>query len=309
MPRRTWAQMSIIAALALTTIIPAFGVLGMIAVVLISLRTLGYAPSRRMQLGWVIAALPSPLAVGAALVAPLVWWERGVLALALLMPWVPGEPAMRWGIVLLAAGLPIGMRNTRLRVMSIVPVLQLAATLTWPQGWDRAVLVLALCFVCMQVVRGERDRIWDGIALVLCAVNSSAAIAVLPWVLVCVYVRLAVLEVWTWWGGIAALASGGYGLLAGLALVPLVQSLQRVSWRMGRWLIVIVLWCVLPVTSSVARLQTSLSPYGVMYSDDALAFADATQRIVAHFPWQVVGLVAVLLWAAWMQWNSAVDHA
>jgi hypothetical protein len=309
MQRRTRAQLSIIAALALTTIIPAFGVIGMIGVVLISLRTIGYAPTRRVQLSWVLAALPSPLSIGAALVAPLAWWERCALAMAFVMPWVPGEPSWRWGIVLLVAGIPIGITNTRLRVVSIVPVLQMAATREWPQGWDSFVLVLALCFVCVQLVRGERARLWDGIALALCALNSSAAIAVLPWVLVCIYVPLAVLEVWTWWGVIAAAASGGYGLLAGLAMIPLVQSLQRVIWRTGRWLVVIVVWCVLPVTSSVARLQTSLSPYGVLYSDNALAFADATQRIIAHFPWQVMGLVGVLLWAAWMQWNATVDHA
>lgn len=308
MQRRTLANMGILAALATTTIIPALGVLGLIAVVLMSVRILGCGPARRMQLSWVLAALPSPVSLGATLTAPLAWWERGVLAVALLMPWIAGDPLLRWCVVLLVGCVPLATSSS-LRVLALIPVLHMAATVAWPNGLDVLVLVVAACLTAVRWLRGDRRQHWDAAVLALCGLNSSAALAVLPWALVCSVAPLALLSAWTWWGVLAAFASGGYSLVAGLLMVPFLEQLQQSTWRVGQWLVVLLVWCVLPVTSSVARLQTSLSPFGVLYSDDALAVADATQRIVAHLPWQAVGLVGVLLWAAWMQWRTEVPDA
>lgn len=308
MQRRTLTNLGILAVLATTTIVPAFGVVGLIAIVLMSVRILGYGPARRMQMSWVLAALPSPVSIGAVITAPLAWWERGVLAVALLMPWIPGDPLIRWALVLMVGGIPL-YRASGLRVLGLIPVLHMAATVAWPTGLDTLILVLALCVTVFRWWRGDHAQLWAAVGMALCGLNSSAALAVLPWAVVCSLVPLAILAAWTWWGVLAALASGGFGIVAGLAMVPLLERLQQVSWRMGRWVVVILVWCAIPVTSSVARLQTSLTPYGVLYSDDALAVADATQRIVAHLPWQTLGLVGVLVWATWMQWRTEVQHA
>ena len=167
----------------------------------------------------------------------------------------------------------------------------------------------AAAWCVLRWVGDRREGLWWVIALLLCGLNSSAAIAVLPWVLVCALAQLALYEAWSWWAVLATLASGGYGVVAGLLFVPMVSALQRVNWRVPRaGVLVLLLWCVVPVTSSVARLQTSLSLYGTLYGGTALAFADSSQRVVAQLPWFVVLLLGVLLWAATMQWHNEEQH-
>ena len=85
----------------------------------------------------------------------------------------------------------------------------------------------------------------------------------------------------------------------------MLTTLQRARWvPQQRILLVLAVWCMVPVTSSVARLQTSLSVYGTLYSGAAMGFADTTQRMVAHLPWLALGITGVLIWSVWMQWQD-----
>jgi hypothetical protein len=232
-------------------------------------------------------------------------WERAVVLLGLAMQWLPLDASVRWAIVIAIGIIPVVYPTSRLALLALLPLLQLAATITWPLGWDIALCVAAGAWIVWLWSRGVQTSLWWAVAVLLCGLNSSAAIAVLPWVLVCALVPRAMLEVFSWWGVVGALASGGYGVLAGLGVAPLLNTLTRINWRgERRTLLVLVLWCLVPASSSVARLQTSLSVYGTLYSGAALGFADATQRIVAHFPWLVVGLTGVLLWSVWLQWQD-----
>lgn len=305
MYRRSIVNLLVCGALVCTTVVPAFGVAGLVALVLVALRLMGRAPTRRAQLGWLLAALPSPLGLAAVLIAPIRMWERAVVLLGLAMQWLPLDASVRWAIVIAIGMIPVVYPTSRLALLALLPLLQLAATITWPLGWDIALCVAAGAWIVWLWSRGVQTGLWWAVALLLCGLNSSAAIAVLPWVLVCALVPRAMLEVFSWWGVVGALASGGYGVLAGLGVAPLLHTLTRVHWRgERRTLLVLALWWMVPASSSVARLQTSLSVYGTLYSGSALGFADATQRIVAHFPWLVVGLTGVLLWSVWLQWQD-----
>lgn len=305
MYRRSIVNLLVCGALVCTTVVPAFGVAALVALVLVALRLMGRAPTRRAQLAWLLAALPSPLGLAAVLIAPLRMWERAIVLLGLAMQWLPLDASVRWAIVIAIGIIPVVYPTSRLALLALLPLLQLAATITWPLGWDIALCVAAGAWIVWLWSRGVQTGLWWAVAVLLCGLNSSAAIAVLPWVLVCALVPRAMLEVFSWWGVVGALASGGYGVLAGLGVAPLLNTLTRINWRgERRTLLVLALWCLVPASSSVARLQTSLSVYGTLYSGAALGFADATQRIVAHFPWLVVGLTGVLLWSVWLQWQD-----
>lgn len=305
MYRRSIVNLLVCGALVCTTVVPAFGVAALVALVLVALRLMGRAPTRRAQLAWLLAALPSPLGLAAVLIAPVRMWERAVVLLGLAMQWLPLDASVRWAIVIAIGIIPVVYPTSRLALLALLPLLQLAATITWPLGWDIALCVAAGAWIVWLWSRGVQTGLWWAVAVLLCGLNSSAAIAVLPWVLVCALVPRAMLEVLSWWGVVGALASGGYGVLAGLGVAPLLNTLTRINWRgERRTLLVLALWCLVPASSSVARLQTSLSVYGTLYSGAALGFADATQRIVAHFPWLVVGLTGVLLWSVWLQWQD-----
>jgi hypothetical protein len=305
MYRRSIVNLLVCGALVCTTVVPAFGVAALVALVLVALRLMGRAPTRRVQLAWLLAALPSPLGLAAVLIAPVRMWERAVVLLGLAMQWLPLDASVRWAIVIAIGIIPVVYPTSRLALLALLPLLQLAATITWPLGWDIALCVAAGAWIVWLWSRGVQTGLWWAVAVLLCGLNSSAAIAVLPWVLVCALVPRAMLEVFSWWGVVGALASGGYGVLAGLGVAPLLNTLTRINWRgERRTLLVLALWCLVPASSSVARLQTSLSVYGTLYSGAALGFADATQRIVAHFPWLVVGLTGVLLWSVWLQWQD-----
>lgn len=305
MYRRSIVNLLVCGALVCTTVVPAFGVAALVALVLVALRLMGRAPTRRAQLAWLLAALPSPLGLAAVLIAPIRMWERAVVLLGLAMQWLPLDASVRWAIVIAIGIIPVVYPTSRLALLALLPLLQLAATITWPLGWDIALCVAAGAWIVWLWSRGVQTGLWWAVAVLLCGLNSSAAIAVLPWVLVCALVPRAMLEVFSWWGVVGALASGGYGVLAGLGVAPLLNTLTRINWRgERRTLLVLALWCLVPASSSVARLQTSLSVYGTLYSGAALGFADATQRIVAHFPWLVVGLTGVLLWSVWLQWQD-----
>ena len=305
MYRRSIVNLLVCGALVCTTVVPAIGVAALVALVLVALRLMGRAPTRRVQLAWLLAALPSPLGLAAVLIAPVRMWERAVVLLGLAMQWLPLDASVRWAIVIAIGIIPVVYPTSRLTLLALLPLLQLAATITWPLGWDIALCVAAGAWIVWLWSRGVQTGLWWAVAVLLCGLNSSAAIAVLPWVLVCALVPRAMLEVFSWWGVVGALASGGYGVLAGLGVAPLLNTLTRINWRgERRTLLVLALWCLVPASSSVARLQTSLSVYGTLYSGAALGFADATQRIVAHFPWLVVGLTGVLLWSVWLQWQD-----
>jgi hypothetical protein len=305
MYRRSIVNLLVCGALVCTTVVPAFGVAALVALVLVALRLMGRAPTRRVQLAWLLAALPSPLGLAAVLIAPVRMWERAVVLLGLAMQWLPLDASVRWAIVIAIGIIPVVYPTSRLALLALLPLLQLAATITWPLGWDIALCVAAGAWIVWLWSRGVQTGLWWAVAVLLCGLNSSAAIAVLPWVLVCALVPRAMLEVFSWWGVVGALASGGYGVLAGLGVAPLLNTLTRINWRgERRTLLVLALWCLVPASSSVARLQTSLSVYGTLYSGAALGFADATQRIVAHFPWLVVGLTGLLLWSVWLQWQD-----
>ena len=305
MYRRSIVNLLVCGALVTTTMIPAFGVVALVALVLVSLRVLGCAPSRRAQLAWLLAALPSPLGLAGVLIAPIRRWERAVVLLGLAMQWLPLDAWVRWTTVIVIVSIPVVYPRSRMALLALLPLLQLAATITWPLGWDVAVCVAAGAWIVWSWSRGNHPGLWWAVAVLVCGLNSSAAIAVLPWVLVCALAPRAMLEVLSWWGVVGALASGGYGVLAGIGMIPMLSTLQHVRWLAERrMLLVLALWCVVPVTSSVARLQTSLSVYGTLYSGAALGFADATQRIVAHLPWLAMGLTGVLIWSVWMQWQD-----
>jgi hypothetical protein len=305
MYRRSIVNLLVCGALVCTTVVPAFGVAALVALVLVAVRLMGRAPTRRAQLAWLLAALPSPLGLAAVLIAPIRMWERAIVLLGLAMQWLPLDASVRWAIVIAIGIIPVVYPMSRLALLALLPLLQLAATITWPLGWDIALCVAAGAWIVWLWSRGVQTGLWWAVAVLLCGLNSSAAIAVLPWVLVCALVPRAMLEVFSWWGVVGALASGGYGVLAGLGVAPLLNTLTRINWRgERRTLLVLALWCLVPASSSVARLQTSLSVYGTLYSGAALGFADATQRIVAHFPWLVVGLTGVLLWSVWLQWQD-----
>ncbi len=305
MYRRRIVNLLVCGGLVTTTMIPAFGVVALVALVLVSLRVMGCPPTRRAQLGWVLAALPNPLGAAAVLIAPVRLWERAVMLLGLAAQWLPLDTPMRWGIVIAIALIPALYPHTRLSLHAVLPLLQLAATITWPIGWDVSLCVGAGAWIVWSWSRGGHPGLWWAVAVLVCGLNSSAAIAVLPWVLVCAVAPRALLEVLSWWGVIGAFASGGYSVLAGLGVVPFLTTLQRARWvPQQRILLVLAVWCMVPVTSSVARLQTSLSVYGTLYSGAALGFADTTQRMVAHLPWLALGITGVLIWSVWMQWQD-----
>ena len=306
MHTRLRTELCILAALLCTTIIPAFGVLGIVGLLLAGLRVLGRAPTRVRQLAWVTAALPGPIAVVSVLFAPLRIWERGVLLLGIVLQWLPVDDTVRWVIALAIATLPLWRSRQTLGVLALVPVLHLAAARPWPESLAPVVTAAAGLGVLWYGYRGTHAQQWWCVAGLLIGVHSSAALTVLPWVLTVGLVSQRALAVWCWWALAGVLASTGAVVGAGLVVIPFLRALESLVLPRWRTLALLLLWCLVPVSGSVARLQTSLNLYGSAWSGDIVGFVDSQQQLVTQFPWLVVVLAGVVGWAVWHQWLDEV---
>ncbi|MFM2031822.1 MAG: hypothetical protein RLZZ297_587 [Chloroflexota bacterium] len=289
------------------TVVPAWGVLGVVALTVASAGILGLQLDRRTRLGWVLCAVPGPLQFVGLIVTPLPGWQRVLVGVAGAMQWAPLDPWLRWLCVLVVATTPLWTRQRHVQVAALVPALHLAGALAWPIGLDALVVVVAGAAAAACRWQGRHQQTWWCVALTLVGLNSSAAVTVVPWVLTSALVAGELTAVWCWWAVAAVLASGGYRVGAGVLLWPLLSAVGQVRVWDRRALGVLLLWCLLPVTGAVARLQTSLGLYGNAWSGDIVGFVDSQQRLVAQLPWAAFACLGVLGWALWRSSGLAVQ--
>jgi len=102
-----------------------------------------------------------------------------------------------------------------------------------------------------------------------------------------------------------ALLSAGLWWGIGLIVFPLMQVLVHLTWHdMRRQAGVMLLWLAFPLTGSVARLQTSIGPYGDVAHTSSWQFVNAANTMVAGIPWLVVVWCIVLAWAVRLVWHG-----
>jgi len=307
---RIWWRWLGISALLVCAIIPQWGVLAVPALVGALQLWAQQQPTRRNQLATLLMALPTPWAVLAPLGSQHAWWQRVVLVLVMAATWAPIDAEYRWALAIVCALWPLGQATQRDDVRWVIPLLQVAATMAWPAGWDVGLASIALVSGAWAWWRHDETRVqWSGVLLCL-GLASGAGIVVLPWMLGARVLRAApqsVLAVWAWWGlAMALLASGN---VWGLALVvwPLLQTIQRSDSRLIRkqWPLLFLL-LLFPVQASVARLQPSLLALGEAWVTPlAWQFRNAAQQGVGGVPWGPVLVCGVLAWAVWQLWQPA----
>ena len=305
-------QWLVISAALVCGVIPQFGVLAVPALVLASQRLLQLPLSRRNQLALLGMGLPTPLACIAPLWGTQAWWQRLLCVGALALAWSPLPPQLVWGGVLLVAGVPLLLTPTRDALRWLMPVLVVASRMAWPMWWDVAGVVVAASCYAVGALQHRPALQWWSAALLCVAVASGAGIIVLPWV--CLLHSMPVaqqrgLSIVAWWGMAGMMLSAGLWWGIGLFVFPLVQALGQVTWQdMRRHALVMVLWLAVPLTGSVARLQTSLGAYGDVVNTTSWQFVDAAHAMVAGVPWLVVGWCLGLAWAMRQLWDNEVAH-
>lgn len=302
-----WHWLMIGAALV-CGVIPQFGVLAIPALVIASQRLLQMPVSRRNQLALLGMGLPTPLACIAPLWGTQPWWQRVLCVGALALAWSPLPPMIVWGGALLMAAVPLRMSPTRDAVRWMMPLLVVASRLAWPLGWDVAYVGVAASCVAVGVIGQRPATQWWSAALLCVGLASGAGIIVVPWLCLLYSMPVArqhALAVMAWWGMVGVLMSAGLWWGIGLLVFPLMQTLAQVTWcDLRQHAIVVLLWLAMPLTGSVARLQTSIGPYGDVTNTSSWQFVDAANTMVAGVPWLVVVWCLVLAWAVRVVWSG-----
>lgn len=300
-------QWLIISAALICSVIPQFGVLAIVALVLASQRLCHIPLSRRNQLALVGMSLPTPFACIAPLWGTQVWWQRVLLGGVLALAWSPAPPWLVWGIALVVAGVPLVRLPTRDAVRWLIPLLVVMSQLAWPRWWDVAVVVIALLGVGVGGILHRAAVQWWSAVLLCVGVASGAGIIVLPWL--CVLHSMAErhtrgLAIMAWWGVAHVCLAAGWPWGLGLIALPLMRVLPMLTWHDVRQnALVLMVWLALPLDGAVARLQTSLGPYGDVAHDATWQFVTAGHTMVGGLPWLVLLWCGVLAWAMRQLWN------
>jgi hypothetical protein len=295
----------ILACLLTPTMVPSLGVSAFFGMVLASQIILGQRPTRRNGLAGMLSALPTPLAWGAPLLAQHPWWQRLILSGALAVVWAPVRPEIQWGVVVAVAGLSLIAPHQRDAWRWYVPWLQLAALQAWPEWWDIGVVVLSLLLGGIAWWQRRPDRLWWSVVMLLLSLNTGAGLAVAPWTMVAAMSGLPWVSVVIVWATMTGLVASGAALAVIIGLVALIRLTPQLTWPIpwsvvGVWL----LWALVPVTATEARLQTSLSVYGRLWSDGALTMVNAGQQAVATMPWLGIVATLVVLGSIAVQWRD-----
>lgn len=299
----------ILACLLTPTMVPSLGVSAFFGVVLASQIILGQRPTWRNSLSGMLSALPTPVALGVPLLGNHPWWQRVILSGALAVVWVPVWPEIQWGVVVAVAGLSLVAPHQRDAWRWYVPWLQLAAVQAWPEWWDIGVVVMSLLISGIALWQRRPDRLWWSVVMLLMSLNTGAGLAVAPWAMVAAISGLPWLFVVIVWATTTAIIASGAALVVIIGLVALITLAPQLTWPIpwsvvGVWL----LWALVPVTATEARLQTSLSAYGRLWSDGALTMVNAGQQAVATMPWLGIVATLVVLGSIAVQWRDEDRH-
>jgi hypothetical protein len=257
----------------------------------------------------ILSALPTPVALGAPLLANHSWWQRLMLSAALVVVWVPVWPEIQWGVVVAMAGMSLVFPHHRDAWRWYVPWLQLAALQAWPQWWDVGVVVMSLLIGVIALWQRRPERMWWSVVMLLLSLNTGAGIAVAPWAMVAAVVGAPWLLIVVVWATTTAVVASGAALAVIIGLVALIRLTPQLIWPvpwsvMGVW----VVWALVPVTATEARLQTSLLAYGRLWGDGALTMVNAGQQAVATMPWLGIMATLVVLGSIAVQWRDEDRH-
>jgi hypothetical protein len=299
----------ILACLLTPTMIPSLGVSAFFGVVLTSQIILGQRPTWRNSLAGILSALPTPVALGAPLLAYHTWWQRLILSGALAIVWAPVRPEIQWGVVVVVAGMSLITPHQRDAWRWYVPWVQLAALQAWPQWWDVGVVVLSLLIGGIALWQRRSAYVRWSIVMLLLALNTGAGLAVAPWAMVVAVVGAPWLLIMVVWATTTAVVASGAALAVIIGLVALIRLAPQLTWPIpwrvvGVWMV----WALVPVTATEARLQTSLSVYGRLWGDGALTMVNAGQQAVATLPWLSIVATLVVLGSIAVQWRDEERH-
>lgn len=299
----------IVVCLLTPTMIPSLGVSALFGVVLACQIILGQRPTWRNSLAGMLSVLPTPFAFVAPFMANHPRWQRVLLSIALAVGWVPVPLEVQWGIVVVVAGMSLIVPHQRDAWRWYVPWLQLAALQIWPQWWDIGVVVMSMLIGGTALWQRRPDRLWWSVVMLLLSLNTGAGLAVAPWAMVAATSGLPWLSVVVVWATMTTLVSAGAAVAVIGGLVAIIIIARQLPWPIP-WRIVAVwlLWALVPVTATEARLQTSLSVYGRLWSDGALTMVNAGQQAVATIPWLGVVATLVVLGSIAVQWGDEDRH-
>jgi len=299
----------LIVCLLTPTMIPSLGVSALVGVVMASQLLLGHAPTRRNGMAALLSALPTPLTIVAPLFADHRWWQRVVLSGALAVVWAPVWPALQWIVVIAVAGMSLYAPSQRDAWRWYIPWVQLAALQAWPQWWDVGVFVISLSLVGVTLWQRRPELVRWIIVMLVLALNTGAGLAVVPWAMVVAVVRAPWLLVVVVWATMTALVAAGSAVAVIGGLIALVMVAPHLTWPIP-WRVVAVwlLWALVPITATEARLQTSLSAFGRLWGDGALTMVNAAQQAVATVPWLAMVATLVVLGSVAVQWRDEDRH-
>lgn len=291
------------------TMIPSLGVSALFGVVMASQLLFGQMPTRRSSMAALLSTLPTPVSIVAPLLADQRWWQRVVLSGALAVVWAPVWPEVQWIVVIAVAGMSLYTAHQRDNWRWYVPWVQLAAVQAWPLWWDVGGVVVTLVIAGVSLWYHRPDWLRWSMVMLMLALNTGAGLAVVPWAMVAAIVGAPWLLVVVVWAMMTALLASGAALAVIGGLVGIVVLAPHLTWPIP-WRIVAVwlLWALVPITATEARLQTSLSAFGRMWGDGTLTMVNAGQQAVATVPW--LGLVAtlVVLGSVAVQWRDEDRH-
>lgn len=299
----------ILGCLLTPTMIPSLGVSALFGVVMASQVLMGQMPTRRNRMAALLSTLPTPVTMVAPLMANHGWWQRIVLSSALALVWAPVWPELQWIVVIAVACMSFYAPSQRDAWRWYVPWVQLAALQVWPQWWDVGVMVMSLLIAGVSLWHRRDDWLrWSVVMLVL-ALNTGAGLAVAPWAMVAAVVGAPWLLVVVVWATMTALLASGTALAVIGGLVGIVVLAPHLTWPIP-WRIVAVwvLWALVPITATEARLQTSLSAFGRMWGDGVLTMVNAGQQAVATIPWLALVATLVVLGSVAVQWRDEERH-
>lgn len=299
----------ILGCLLTPTMIPSLGVSALFGVVMASQLLMGQMPTRRNSMASLLSTLPTPVTIVAPLFADHRWWQRVVLSSALAIVWVPVWPQVQWIVVVAVACMSLATASQRDAWRWYVPWVHLAAVQAWPPWWDVGAVMVALVIAGVSLWHRRQDGMrWSMVMLVL-ALNTGAGLAITPWAMVAAIVGAPWLLVVVVWAATTALLASGAALAVIGGLVGVVVLAPRLTWPIP-WRIVAVwvLWALVPITATEARLQTSLSVFGRLWSDGSLTMVNAGQQAVATIPWLVLVATLVVLGSVAVQWRDEDRH-
>lgn len=299
----------ILGCLLTPTMIPSLGVSALFGVVMASQLLLEQMPTRRNSMAALLSTLPTPVTIVAPLLANHRWWQRVILSGALAIVWTPVWPAVQWIVVIAVAGMSLYAPSQRDAWRWYVPWVQLAAAHAWPPWWDVGVMVMSLSIAGVSLWQRRDDRLRWSIVMLVLALNTGAGLAVVPWAMVVAVVGMPWLLVVVVWATTTALVAAGAAFATIIGLIGLIMIAPRLTWPIP-WRIVAVwvMWALVPITATEARLQTSLSVFGRLWGDGSLTMVNAGQQAVAMIPWLALVATLVVLGSVAVQWRDEDRH-